>query len=169
MADLASVKAKENDVENAQDAPVSEALMVKKGQNVNYLIDTTDTQTSDISALTSSIASRNVATHNAAIAGPTVYGAGTTTIYTAPGNIVAAFIDATSIVGSGFGISEKLTLPLTVISGGGTHSLLKGNDSGNSTYTTDFYFSISGAALRIVIASGSVTVTGVQIRSLYSV
>jgi len=44
MADLASVFVKQNDIENATDAPLTEALMTKQGSNDNYLKDELDTQ-----------------------------------------------------------------------------------------------------------------------------
>lgn len=53
MSDIASNKSKLNTDEVAQDKPLSEALQTKYGANINYLIDTTDTQTSDIASLDS--------------------------------------------------------------------------------------------------------------------
>jgi trimeric autotransporter adhesin len=39
MADIASAAQKINDIEVAQDAPITEALMTKFGGNINYLLD----------------------------------------------------------------------------------------------------------------------------------
>lgn len=51
MANLPSVFAYQNDVENASDAPVTEALMVKNGSNDNYLYDQVTTQLTQITSL----------------------------------------------------------------------------------------------------------------------
>jgi hypothetical protein len=51
MADLSSTLAKMNDTEVAPDAPLSEALLVKIGENINGLIDENDARIAENAAL----------------------------------------------------------------------------------------------------------------------
>lgn len=55
MADIASAKVKMTDIEIAANAPLTETLHVKYGANINYLIDTTDSHTSSISSINTSL------------------------------------------------------------------------------------------------------------------
>ena len=55
MADLPSSFVKVNDVEVAQDAPVTEALFSKLGSNDNYLKDESDSQDTDIATINSTL------------------------------------------------------------------------------------------------------------------
>lgn len=79
MADISSVKDKINTDEVGANKPLSEALNTKYGENINYLIDTTDDHETRVSAIEGSVTRVNVP------ASPTTLSS-YVTIYTCPSN-----------------------------------------------------------------------------------
>lgn len=140
MANVPSNEQYMNDVESAQDAPLSEALIVKFAGTVNGLLDDNTTNKSNIATNTSNIAALS---SKLSFATGTLSSTGTHTVFTATNNLVAAFVAD----GSGTNSGRAATVGIAVYGqqGYGTYSGL----------TTSGTVTVSGTSLVLNHSSGT--------------
>jgi hypothetical protein len=168
MADLPSVKLKINDIEVSQDAPVTEALLAKKGSSINALID-------DLAALDTSTDARldaleartdGQATNTGVIGGVTLTVLTFTTTLTANDSVVLTLAPAKNagwtfsnfgVGGLGGTFSLEWRRGITVVQGGSSGAFLSiphttiVDKPGAGTFT---YTLVAGATGGLVNVSG---------------